>query len=212
MGNITITLIRRCLMLSVITLASACSSINQMPHVTATDITTAVATESTVQIKVEESVKAIELSSRVVIQEPSMADTKVLDIIVKRFKVSKNHASQILSVVDSYADKEFPKRNDLLALIAVESRYVVNAVHNGCYGLMQIEKKSHAKKLQGRSIINPSVNIGIGADILKEYYLLTNKNKKAAILAYNAGIGNYLKGRTNPAYYTKYQSELKALS
>ena len=141
--------------------------------------------------------------------EPSVSKTS--EYISTRFKLTVSYTSEILRAAEANAYADFPKVKDILAVVAVESGYNAKAIHRGSYGLMQIEKKSHADKIKGRSIFNPSTNIEIGASVLHEYYLLLNKSEKAATLAYNSGIGNYLKGRSKIAYYRKYRKERNAL-
>jgi hypothetical protein len=152
------------------------------------------------------------LDKNFALEIPRQEDLALVSNITTRFKLPVPVIADIVSLAAKYAFEDFPKKHDILAIIAVESSYKAKALLQGCYGLMQVQKKSHLNKIQGRSLYLATVNIEIGASILRQYYLLLNKDKRAAILAYNAGIGNYLKKRYKMQYYTKYRNQLALLS
>ena len=217
-------LFRRCLLIAMIGVATGCASVKQMPS-------------STVEIQ-EHSLEALKRTERIVLSrtrgsaanyppliytalkvpdenfvlEISVTDGKLSDYIATRFKLSPKDARQMVKLANEYAHETFPKRNDILAIIAVESSYNTKASFRGCYGLMQINKKIHSKLLRKRSLFDPAVNIEIGSIILNEYFELFKRNNKAAVLSYNAGIGNYAKRRYKLEYYTKYKAELNLIS
>jgi hypothetical protein len=144
--------------------------------------------------------------------ESTDKDYPVIQYISERFKISPQLATEIVKLATEFSHATFPKRNDILALIAVESSYNVNARSRGCHGLMQVEKASHRKLIKGRNLHNPRVNIEVGSTVLHEIYEILHGNKRGSILSFNAGVGNFLKGRYESAYYTKYKKELKLLS
>jgi hypothetical protein len=212
-------LARRCLLIVLLGLAAGCTSIKQMPsspipiedrsNVTSTAIAQqAVASPVIIAVVKNEA----EVSDKDLTLETPQKDVELIENIVSRFKLSVPVAVNIISLATENAYEDFPKKNDILAIIAVESSYNAKSLLRGCYGLMQIEKKSHKEKLAGRSLYNPAVNIELGSKILNQYYVLLGKNKRAAILAYNSGIGNYLKHRFKSIYYEKYRKQLEMLS
>lgn len=201
---------RRCLLVVLTVLATGCASVKQMPSASA------VAEESSNAVLAVPAAHQVVQEDSVLFTEnlPSEkpADTNnLVSYISNSWNVSLAFAKEIVDIADKNAFEDFPKRNDILAIIAVESGFRPKASLRGSYGLMQIEKKSHIRKLAGRSIFSPSVNIEIGAQILNEYFKLLGKNIKATLLSYNAGIGNYKRGRFKYEYYLKYKKQLALL-
>ncbi|MNK09957.1 Transglycosylase SLT domain protein [compost metagenome] len=139
-------------------------------------------------------------------------DLVLVKSVASRFKKSEAFIATVVSAATKYAYPDFPKRDDILAIIAVESTYNTKAHHRGSWGLMQIEARSHRKKYEGLDITAVDTNVRIGSGILREYYLLANRNKSGAIIAYNVGIGAYLKGKRNPPYGSKVLKEQLWLS
>jgi hypothetical protein len=154
----------------------------------------------------------LEVKDKDSVSETTEEEFRLAVYIAEKFEITLRAALEIIKLATEHADEDFPKRNDILALIAVESRYNVRAKFKGCFGLMQINLKAHSKLLKRRNPLNPSVNIEVGSATLRVYYESLGKNSKAAILSFNAGIGSYLKRRYNKEYYSKYREELKNLS
>lgn len=98
---------------------------------------------------------------------------------------------------------------DILAIIWVESGFNVKAFNNGSIGLMQVEAKSHPEKIKGRDLTDIRVNMEVGVKVVEEYFKRV-RDLKGTLLAYNAGIGNYLRGNYNTDYYEKV-SQAKAI-
>lgn len=207
-------LFRRCLLIALISVATGCTSVKQMPSSTFNEVERSLVTE----LKVEELkhspivVPAIEVPKEDLVLETSVKEEKLVDYISTKFKVSKKIALNVVNLANKHAHETFPKRDDILAIIAVESQYDIFALAQGCYGLMQIQRKSHKKSLKGRSLHNPDVNVELGSQILNQYFVLLKDNKKAAVLSFNAGIGNYKNKRFRLEYYEKYSAELRAIS
>lgn len=207
-------LFRRCLLIALISVAAGCTSVKQMPSYTEDPVERSLVIES----KVEELkhsplvVPGIEVLNEDLVLETSVKEEKLVDYISTKFKVSKKVALNVVNLANKHAHETFPKRDDILAIIAVESQYDIFALAQGCYGLMQIQRKSHKKVLKGRSLHNPDVNVELGSGILNQYFVLLNGSKKAAVLSFNAGIGNYKNKRFRLAYYEKYSAELKTIS
>jgi soluble lytic murein transglycosylase-like protein len=177
------TLIRRCLML-VILYSLATVSIAQMPSPQMDNLFVLPALEA----------------------YPS--NDKLAKGISKRSKIPTSVASTIISLAEDNAYETFPTKADILAIIEIESSFSSKSRFRDCFGLMMIQRKSHKFKLKGRDVMNPAVNIEVGAGILHEYFLALDSNVRSAVLASNAGIGNYLKKRYNEKYYRDYRKAL----
>lgn len=220
-------LFRRCLLIAVIGLATGCASVKQMPS-TSTVVedsnkvvaipvvasTVPAPSKSVKEDQLEDLIQFMEArpvsNQNLALEKPT--DTQILvEHISTKWKVSPALATSIVNLAEKNARADFPKRNDILAIIAVESSFNPKASFRGSHGLMQIEKKSHLKKLAGRNIFDIAVNIELGSNILYEYFMLVGKNVKATLLSYNAGIGNYKKGRYKLEYYQKYKTQLALL-
>lgn len=134
-------------------------------------------------------------------------DLVLIKSVASRFKKSEDLIRTIVFTASKYAYSDFPKKEDILAVIAVESTYNTKAHHRGSWGLMQIEARSHKSKYVGMDITNIDANIKIGSEILREYYLLSKRNRVGALTSYNVGIGSYLQGKRNPTYISKLNKE-----
>ncbi len=223
MTNLSVKkLFRRCLLIAFISVAAGCANVKQMPS-SSVSIEERSFKESNevkrklefLDIKIQEQPvlsTVVKIPDTDLVLETPVDTITLTNYISSKFKVSLDTAIKIVQLATKHAYETFPKRDDILAIISVESRFNINAFSQGCYGLMQVQKKSHTKPLAGRSLRNPDVNIELGSKILNEYSVLLKGNKKAAVLAFNSGIGNYNKRRYKLEYYTKYNAELKLIS
>lgn len=206
------TLIRLCTLLFLMCLFTACAS-TKLP----------VAPEAQSLKEVSKIVQHVEQNEVIPYLVSVSADTEVsknfalesipitsmANTLVSIFKIPSDTSDEIVKAAERNAYSDFPSRNDILAIIAVESSFNPKAFLLGNMGLMQVRKKSHIGKLKGRSLFNIEANIEIGVIILREYFIKFGCDRKAAILSYNSGDGNYSKGRFHYEYYKKF---LKALS
>jgi len=136
---------------------------------------------------------------------------KLIKFVASRFKKPESFVAKIVEAAEKYAQPDFPKVDDILAIIAVESTYNTAAHHKGSWGLMQIEAKSHHDKYRGESIKNIDTNVRVGVQVLTEYYGIT-KSRSGAIQAYNIGIGSYLGGGRARTYLSKVNKEKAILT
>lgn len=143
--------------------------------------------------------------------QQSDGTSSLIKFVASRFKKPEALISKVVIAAQKYSKPDFPTTKDLLAIIAVESTYDMDAHHRGSWGLMQIEAKSHRAKFKGENLKNIDTNIRVGSEILQQYYDIT-KSKNGAIVAYNVGIGNYLAGRRNPAYLRKVNTQKAVLA
>ena len=122
----------------------------------------------------------------------SQADDAHVDALVdaasRKYRVS-THAMR--GVVDAaYAEARRNRLDPLLilAVMAVESRFNPIAESNfGATGLMQVIPRYHAEKFSakaGESVLDPQINIRVGARALKEY-VVRGGNETAGLQLYN---------------------------
>jgi len=117
------------------------------------------------------------------------------------YDVSKDAVQYYDSLVKKYAYSTFPTREIVLSVIIVESKFDNTARGPGGAGLMQI----NPLVFRLNNFYDPEENIRKGVSILREYYKKLG-DPKSAVLAYNAGIGNFLHGNFNTEYWDKVKS------
>jgi soluble lytic murein transglycosylase-like protein len=98
----------------------------------------------------------------------------VTEFIAKRYRVAHDAAASFVAAAYRAGGEWKVDPLLILAVVAVESRYNPVAESNmGAKGLMQVMPKFHADKLVehgGESaLLDPHVNIQVGAQILREY-------------------------------------------
>ena len=98
----------------------------------------------------------------------------VAESIAKRYRIADAAATHFVSVAYRAADQHRLDALLIVAVMAIESRYnpVAESVM-GAKGLMQVIPKYHQEKLYqhggDQSLLEPEVNILVGAQILREY-------------------------------------------
>ena len=106
---------------------------------------------------------------------PEQRDQRaVTEFIAKRYRVAQDAAASFVEAAYRAGSEWKVDPLLILAVVAVESRYNPVAESNmGAKGLMQVIPKFHADKLAehgGESaLLDPHVNIQVGAQILREY-------------------------------------------
>ena len=99
----------------------------------------------------------------------------VAEYIAKRYRIADAAANHFVAVAYRAADQHRLDALLILAVMAIESRYnpVAESVM-GAKGLMQVIAKYHPEKLSDhggeQALLEPEVNIQVGAQILREYY------------------------------------------
>ncbi|HEU5177172.1 MAG TPA: transglycosylase SLT domain-containing protein [Burkholderiales bacterium] len=98
----------------------------------------------------------------------------VAEYIAKRYRIADAAAAHFVSIAYRAADQHRLDALLILAVMAIESRYnpVAESVM-GAKGLMQVIPKYHPEKLfehgGDHALLEPEVNILVGAQILREY-------------------------------------------
>jgi len=98
----------------------------------------------------------------------------VAEYIARRYRIADNAATHFVSIAYRAAEQQRLDALLVLAVMAIESRYnpVAESVM-GAKGLMQVIPKYHQEKLfehgGDHALLEPEVNIQVGAQILREY-------------------------------------------
>lgn len=128
--------------------------------------------------------------------------------IATKYKIDLKVAGRIVQVARRNAHADFPTTEDILGIIGIESSFQPSAKsslkHDPALGLMQVRAKIWS--IPPQELLTVDKNIEHGVRILRHYYKKL-KSKDAAIQAYNMGITNFKKGRTNSTYLRKHQAE-----
>jgi soluble lytic murein transglycosylase-like protein len=111
-----------------------------------------------------------------VIETPLEREQRVVaEYIAKRYRIADDAAGHFVAVAYRAADLHRLDALLILAVMAIESRYnpVAESVM-GAKGLMQVIAKYHPEKLSDhggeQALLEPEINILVGAQILREYY------------------------------------------
>lgn len=129
--------------------------------------------------------------------------------ISKRFKLSPEQALQIVNLAKKHEKPNFPRADDILSVIGIESGFNPKAVSNlkkdPALGLTQVRAKMWGQDPK-KFINNIDQQIKVSSDILADYNNQL-KNPLDAVQAYNVGIGDFRKGNLNPEYVRRFQKE-----
>jgi soluble lytic murein transglycosylase-like protein len=113
----------------------------------------------------------------------------VAEFIAKRYRVAEDAAGEFVAVAYQAGARFSLDPLLILAVMAIESRYnpVAESVM-GARGLMQVIPKYHPEKLEPhggeQALLEPEVNILVGAQILREYQRRLG-DTEAALQMYN---------------------------
>lgn len=97
------------------------------------------------------------------------------EFISKRWRIADSAAAKFVSIAYRAGQRHSVDPVLILAVMAIESRYnpVAESVM-GAMGLMQVIPRFHLEKLLDHggehALLDPEVNIHVGAQILREYY------------------------------------------
>lgn len=129
--------------------------------------------------------------------------------------VSPELVAEVVEYTHKYAKSDFPKQEDLLAVIAVESSFNPNATsnlkHDPAIGLTQIRPKAWSHKYKHSELASIENQIKYGAEILAHNYKRVG-DKELALHAYNLGLTSVLRGKRSKTYVVKYHRELFSLT
>lgn len=128
--------------------------------------------------------------------------------VTKDYGLDEEYAKQVVAFAKKNSYKDFPTSKDILAIIGIESAFNQQAENQGAYGLMQIQYFWFKEYVTGHEdLYDPFVNMKLGIMTLREYFLKL-KDKENTVIAYQAGIKNFLLGDYNEDYLNKFRQEL----
>ena len=111
-----------------------------------------------------------------IIEAPHEPEQRALaEFIARRWRIAESAATNFVAIAYRAGKKYSVDPVLILSVMAIESRYnpVAESVV-GAKGLMQIIPKYHLEKLLDHggeeALLDPEVNIHVGAQILREYY------------------------------------------
>lgn len=121
-----------------------------------------------------ESAEAVPLPVATVETPLEREQRVVAEYIAKRYRIADGAAAHFVHVAYRAADQHRLDALLILAVMAIESRYNPVAESGmGAQGLMQVIPKYHQEKLSDHggehALLEPEVNILVGAQILREY-------------------------------------------
>lgn len=138
----------------------------------------------------------------------ALKDEIYVEFISTTYKTTKKQAKKILANINELtAGYDFPKKEDVLSVIAIESSFNCKAESTSSIGCMQINRK--AWRMERDYLLNVDNNIYEGIRILREYYLIMEGDKRKTLLAYNVGPTAFKKGEFNEKYWIKFQEAYK---
>ncbi|HSA88592.1 MAG TPA: lytic transglycosylase domain-containing protein [Burkholderiales bacterium] len=136
----------------------------------------------------------------------------VAEFIAKRYRVAEDAAGEFVAVAYRAGARFSLDPLLILAVMAIESRYnpVAESVM-GARGLMQVIPKYHPEKLEPhggeQALLEPEVNILIGAQILREYHRRLGGNTEAALQMYNGAFDEPTSQYANKVFAEKARLE-----
>ena len=143
---------------------------------------------------------------RIKMPEPKdqLRRSELTNKIASHYRVDRKLVQDIVDLAFKYERPDFPKAEDILAVIGVESSFnpdsVSSLLQDPARGLMQIRPgvwdidPNHLDDLENQ--------IKFGARILTQYYRRLG-TAEAALQAYNLGITHYRRGRRNERYVAR---------
>ncbi len=127
---------------------------------------------------------------------------------MKKYKINPEVALEISKLAIKHEKADFPKAPDILSVIGIESSFNPEAKsklkHDPALGLMQV--RPGIWKLDKKELHSIENQISSGTEILNSYYVKL-KDKTKALHAFNMGLTDFNKGKTNPNYIDKFQKE-----
>jgi soluble lytic murein transglycosylase-like protein len=117
----------------------------------------------------------VRAASQATPQEMLREQQALAEFIAKRWRIAEEAASSFVSIAYKAGRMHSVDPVLILAVMAIESRYNPVAESDmGAMGLMQVIPRWHPEKLSDHggedALLEPEVNIHVGAQILREYY------------------------------------------
>jgi len=128
-----------------------------------------------------------------------------IEYIVKRYKVPRFDAEEIVFNAKKNSNPIFPKYADILAISEVESHFDRKVSSRGnCLGLMQLKYAYHKGDVKHRKdLFDIDVNMRIATTYLSDLFSQVKKSERSSYSAFNTGLGSFLKGKRNQVYIAR---------
>lgn len=129
--------------------------------------------------------------------------------ILSKYKIGEQRAAEIAALAVKYERDTFPKAEDILSVIGIESSFNPKArsklPKDPALGLMQV--RPGVWGITAADLATPEQQVKFGADVLHQYYQKLG-DPEDALHAYNVGITNFKRGvNLNPRYVAKFGQE-----
>lgn len=128
--------------------------------------------------------------------------------IARTYRVGLDLSQEVVNLAFKLEDKVFPKAEDILAVIGIESSFNPDSVSSlrsdPARGLMQVRPGVWNLDLDSFQDVESQIKNGVA--ILKHYYRKTG-NREDTLHAYNIGLTRFRRGGRNSRYVAKVQHE-----
>lgn len=143
------------------------------------------------------------------VEQSAERQVKLASLVTKKYDIKADEAWKIVDLAIKHEASTFPKAEDILAIIGIESSFNSKAKSqlktDPAIGLMQV--RPGVWGIDPNELSSPEDQIEKGVEILKSYYQKLGKIE-SAVHAYNVGITTFKKGiKLNPKYVSKFETE-----
>jgi hypothetical protein len=155
----------------------------------------------------EPSDEVVSVGRRPEIPNPGdqLRQSQLTNNIARHYRVNRELVADVVELAFEYEHSEFPKAEDILAVIGVESSFNPESVsrlrQDPAIGLMQV--RPGIWNIDPEHLEDVENQIKYGARILTQYYRRLG-DKEAALQAYNLGITRFRRGGRNQKYVDKF--------
>jgi hypothetical protein len=154
-----------------------------------------------------------ELRRLEVLAHAKVREDRLVNKVLAKSDVEENLVREAVKHAVKYERAVFPRAEDLVAVIGIESSWNPNAksslATDPAIGLTQIRPAVWQHKIGDPKKLEKVENqIKYSALILEEYHVRL-KDKRKTVIAYNAGITAFYEERYDDKYINKFQRELK---
>lgn len=156
----------------------------------------------------QSDVSKFEVDPQIEQPKTTMRRTELARNIARTYHVKLDLAQEVVNLAFEHEDDVFPKAEDILAVIGIESSFNPESVSSlrkdPARGLMQV--RPGVWNIDPENLNDVESQIEYGVNILKHYYKKTG-NREDTLHAYNLGLTKFRRGGRNPSYVAKVKRE-----